>query len=214
MDWTNYKEKALERITKRYRDSGGKGKVLVKAGPMGAPELAKEPKPGDPFEILCYATRETVDLEREVVVASGGDVTSYFTKNRTLFVDHEYDVMKAVGKCRSLKLTPIGWLCRSALIQNHENKYRNQVQALAEAGNIGHSIGMEILDYSAPTMDERKMWPNAEGIIRAWRLLEVSYTAIPMNGDCQTDLSTTAELVKAVVRKVPIVLPKRVVILP
>ena len=193
MKWSEYRAKALESVEKRYRDAGGKNKVLVKAGPLGEPESARAPKDGDPFEILCYATRETVDLEGEVVLASGGDVSSYFAKNRTLFVDHEYDVMRAVGKCRSLKMTPTGWLCRSALIQNMENQYRNQVQALALAGNIGHSIGMEVLDYSGPTKDELKQWPTATGIIRSWRLLEISYTAIPMNGDCQSDLITVPQ---------------------
>jgi hypothetical protein len=187
MNWAEYKAKALERITKRYIDAGGKSMVMLKAATIGAPQDAGAPKVGDPYEITCYATRATVDLEGDVVLPDGGDVTSYFNKNRTLFVDHEYDVMKAVGKCRWLKMTPSGWLCKSALIQNRENKYRNQVESLAESGNIGHSIGMEVLDYSGPTVDERKVWPTATGIIRAWRLLEISYTAIPMNGDCQSD---------------------------
>lgn len=187
MNWDEYKSKALERVTKRYIDAGGKSLVMLKAAPVGVPQDAGETGKGNPFELTCYATRATVDLEGDVVLPEGGDITSYFLKNRTLFVDHEYDVMKAVGKCRWLKMTPSGWLCRSALIQNRENKYRNQVEALASAGNIGHSIGMEVLDYSSPTIDERKTWPAATGIIRLWRLLEISYTAIPMNGDCQSD---------------------------
>lgn len=187
MNWKDYKNKALESLTKRYIDAGGKSLVMLKAAPVGMPQAAGETRTGDPFEITCFATRATVDLEGDVVLPEGGDVTSYFTKNRTLFVDHEYDVMKAVGKCRWLKMTPNGWLCKSALIQNRENKYRNQVEALATDGNIGHSIGMEVLDYSAPTVEERKTWPDALGIIRSWRLLEISYTAIPMNGDCQSD---------------------------
>ena len=98
-------------------------------------------------------------------------------------------------------------------IQNRENKYRNQVQALAESGNIGHSIGMEVLDYSAPTVDERKAWPDAVGIIRAWRLLEISYTAIPMNGDCQSGtMEETADMIRMAQRAVPPKV-KRVVIL-
>ena len=77
---------------------------------------------------------------------------------------------------------------------NPENPYRNQVQALAEAGNIGMSIGFEILDASAPSAEERKAFPNARGIIRAWKLLEVSYTAMPMNQDCQSDLVPMAPI--------------------
>jgi len=193
MNWNDYRAKALESVTRRYRDAGGKNAVVVKAGPIGSPELARTPKAGDPFEILCYATRATVDLEGEVVLPEGGDVTSYFAKNRTLFVDHEYDILSAVGKCRSLKMTPDGWLCRSALVKSTDNPKRNAVQALAEAGNIGHSIGMEVLDVSPPGADERKKYPEARGIIRAWRLLEVSYTAIPMNGDCQSEMMEAGE---------------------
>ena len=62
----------------------------------GVPEQAMPTKAG-PFEILSWATRNTVDMEGEVVMPDGAD-TSYFSKNRTLFVDHEYDIMRAVGK--------------------------------------------------------------------------------------------------------------------
>ena len=178
---------AIERMTKHLTDKGYKaqGRIAIK-NTIGAPEQAMPTKAG-PFEILSWATRNTVDMEGEVVLPEGAD-TSYFSKNRTLFVDHEYDIMRAVGKMRNMKMTPQGWLLRGALVNNPENPYRNQVQALAEAGNIGMSIGFEILDASAPTAEERKAFPNARGIIRAWKLLEVSYTAMPMNQDCQSDL--------------------------
>lgn len=178
---------ATERMTKHLTDKGYKasGKIAIK-NVYGTPEMAMPTKAG-PFEILSWATRNTVDMEGEVVMPDGAD-TSYFSKNRTLFVDHEYDIMKAVGKMRNMKMTPQGWLLRGALVNNPENVYRNQVQALAEAGNIGMSIGFEVLDASAPTAEERKAYPNARGIIRAWKLLEVSYTAMPMNQDCQSDM--------------------------
>jgi len=179
---------AIERMTKHLTDKGYKsaGKIMIKNVGGIAPEHAAATKAG-PFEILSWATRNTVDMEGEVVIPDGAD-TSYFSKNRTLFVDHEYDIMKAVGKMRNMKMTPQGWLLRGALVNNPENPYRNQVQSLAEAGNIGMSIGFEVLDASAPNEQERKAYPNARGIIRAWKLLEVSYTAMPMNQDCQSDL--------------------------
>jgi Caudovirus prohead serine protease len=184
---------AAERITKSLRDRGYKaeGKIAVKTlEPMSPTQVSAVE--GQPFEITSWATRNTVDMEGEVVVPEGGDVATYFAKNRNLFVDHEYDIMKAVAKARWLKMTPGGWLVRGALINNPENPYRNQVQALAEAGNIGMSIGFEILDSSAPTNEERKSYAGASNLIRAWKLLEVSYTAMPMNGDCQSDMIPAA----------------------
>ncbi len=106
----------------------------------------------------------------------------------------------AVAKARWLKMTPGGWLVRGALINNLDNPYRNQVQALAESGNIGMSIGFEIMDSSAPTNEERKSYAGASNMIRAWKLLEVSYTAMPMNGDCQSDMVPVVEEPKSMRR--------------
>lgn len=202
MNRIDFNREAAERITKSLRDRGYKaeGKIAVKTLEPSAPTQVGAPAEGQPFEITSWATRNTIDMEGEVVLPEGGDVASYFAKNRNLFVDHEYDIMKAVAKARWLKMTPGGWLVRGALINNRENPYRNQVQALAESGNIGMSIGFEILDSSAPTGEERKSYAGASNLIRAWKLLEVSYTALPMNGDCQSDMVPAVEEPKSMRR--------------
>jgi phage head maturation protease len=129
-------------------------------------------------------------------------VTDYFGKNWNLFVDHRYDTMSCVAKCRSLKLQDgRGWLCRGALIRNPENPMIQAVRALALAGALGMSIGFEALDYGPPTADEKKAYKGAVSIVRAWRLLEVSYTPMPMNVECQT-LEHTIDETKAATARV------------
>ena len=195
MNINEFNQAAAERVIKSLRDRGAEvsGRVIVKTLTGMKPENSGQLHEGQPYEITSWATKSNVDMEGEVVLPNGGDVTSYFSKNRTLFVDHEYDIMKAVGKCRWLKMTPKGWLIKSALINNLDNPYRKQVQALADSGNIGMSVGMEIVDSGPPMVDERKSYGNARNIIRKWKLLEVSYTAMPMNGDCQSDLVQESE---------------------
>jgi hypothetical protein len=47
------------------------------------------------------------------------------------------------------------------------------------------SIGFEALDWGAPNTTEKAAYPGAESIVRSCRVLEVSYTAMPMNVTCR-----------------------------
>ena len=133
------------------------------------------------LEVVCYANTSAVDLEREVVVPTGLDVRSYLTTNKNLFVDHRYDVLSAVAVCRSMTLDPGGWLCRGAFHDDMANPYVKACVALAKAGTLAMSVGFEALDWGPPTDAEAKAYPGVEGVVRKARVLEVSYTAMPMN---------------------------------
>jgi hypothetical protein len=178
---------AFERLARKHYRAFKSGRLFMKAtADMGGFVV---PTPDDkPVQIRAYATRPTVDLEGDVVLPRGMNA-EYFKQNRTLFVDHEYNAMSAVGKLRNMIVDTSGVIVESVLVNNPGNPLRNQIEALARAGNIGQSIGFEAVDYGPPTPDEQKAFPDARMIHRQWRLLEVSYTAFPMNGACQSDFT-------------------------
>jgi hypothetical protein len=140
---------------------------------------------GRPLEIVAYANTSAVDLEREVVVPDGGDVRSYLTMNGNLFVDHQYDMEHVVAKCTRMALDPGGWLCTGQFFRGFETEYTRACVALAMAGTLAMSIGFEALDWGDPSAEEKRLYPGIESIVRRWKALEVSYTALPMNVTCR-----------------------------
>lgn len=140
---------------------------------------------GQPLEVVCYASTAAVDLEYEVVLPSGCDMQSYLGVNRNLFVDHMYDVCSAVATVRSMALTPSGWLCHGVFHDDLQNPYVRACVALAKAGTLAMSIGFEAIEWGPPTEAERAAYPGIESIVRRCKVLEVSYTAMPMNVTCR-----------------------------
>lgn len=171
--------------------------IGIKAGLWGGgTKTGVKQATGGPLEVVCYANTAAVDLEREVVVPSGLDVRSYLTMNKNLFVDHRYDVLSAVAVCRSMTLDPSGWLCRGVFHEDMSNPYVKACVALAKAGTLAMSVGFEALDWGAPTVEEAKAYPGVESVVRKARVLEVSYTAMPMNVTCRqvaTNMDTANE---------------------
>ena len=166
------------------------------------------PSKGQPFQIEGYATTDAVDLEREVILPDGIDIVSYFQTNRSMFVDHDYDILSCVGKCRNLKITPKGIICTSILLSAMGNPKRDWVQALASEYQVGHSVVVERISKGAPTAEEAKKYPGARLVTRTSRLIEISYTAIPMNGECQA-MGVAVEAMKALHSPVK---PKRTIV--
>lgn len=175
--------------------------IGVVAAPWGAHRKSvirkADPANGRPLEIVSYANTAAVDLEREVVVPEGGDVRSYLTANGNLFVDHRYDMEHVVAKCIRMALDSKGWLCTGQFFKGFETEYTRACVALAMAGTLAMSIGFEALDYGDPSKDEQRLYPGVESIVRRWKALEVSYTAMPMNVTCRqvtTNLAASGEV--------------------
>ena len=175
--------------------------IGVVAAPWGAHRKSiirkADPANGRPLEIVSYANTAAVDLEREVVVPEGGDVISYLTKNANLFVDHQYDALHVVAVCSRMALDPKGWLCTGQFFKGYETEYTRACVALAMAGTLAMSIGFEALDWGDPSKDEQRLYPGVESIVRRWKALEVSYTAMPMNVTCRqvtTNLAASGEV--------------------
>lgn len=198
-------EAMIERIRMRARAfksmDNPANAIGVVSAPWGAHRKAgikaADPANGKPVEITCYANTAAVDSQREVVLPAGGDVRSYLTVNANLFVDHRYDMEHVVAKCIRMALDPGGWLCTGQFLKGFETEYTKACIALARAGTLAMSIGFESIESGAPTADERLAYHGVEYMIRRWKALEVSYTAIPVNVTCRlvaTNLEAAAEL--------------------
>lgn len=137
-----------------------------------------------PVEIVTWATMESVDLEGEVVVASGLDTAAYLKNSRRIYADHEYGLTSAVAHCRSLSMKGDGWVCRGQML-NIDTEVSRAVLALANAEALGMSIGMQRKDSGAPSAAEAARYGSAtKRVTRKSVLLELSYTAFPMNPSC------------------------------
>jgi hypothetical protein len=156
------------------------------------------------MEIECLATTEGVDLDKEVVAAGGGDL-SYINANKKVFADHEYGLASTTGILRWIRPVPAegkraaGWKMRVRLLTN--SPHYGLVSELATLDTIGASIGLEAVDVGPPTEEERIKYPNATSIIRKWRALEVSFTSMPMNVECQSTRVYMSEATKSARRR-------------
>jgi hypothetical protein len=152
------------------------------------------------INIVGWATTDAVDSVGDVVLPEGLDWKTYFLRNGgQMFVDHQYTVTDRVGWARdTMKLakTPAGgrgWLIRGEVRIDEMNPKARAVIAGAEDGGIGLSIAFEATDYSQPTPEEKTLYPNAKAIVRKGRVIEVSYTFMPCNVECQTQAVTMDE---------------------
>jgi len=144
------------------------------------------------YEIVAFATTDGVDSVGDVVVQSGIDWDSYFKRNGSnVFVDHSYSITDRVGRVRNMKLvnTPTGgkgWLVRTGIPMSRQNPKAEAVLAAAEDGSVGMSIAFEAGDYGPPTADEKIAYPTARSIIRTCKVIEISFTCMPCNVECQS----------------------------
>jgi len=144
-----------------------------------------EKSAGGPMEIVSMATTDDLDLEGERVMPDGAD-WSYFQANGNVFLDHCYSSTMAVARLRSLKRVGNGWLCRAALNNDPDNESVRAVQVLAEAGGLAMSIGYEVKEAGPATPEEAAKYGGDAWIVRSWRGIEVSYTAMPCNVSART----------------------------
>ena len=117
----------------------------------------------------------------------------------------------------SLKKIPIGNFDRPVVLRTAADvgqvvRAQRQAQGLRQTdlagiGNTGNRLIVDI-EKGKPTAEESKRYPGATLITRRSKLIEISYTGIPMNGECQA-FGTFAEASKAVQSTVK---PKRTIV--
>lgn len=139
-------------------------------------------------DIVGIATNDTVDSSNEVVLPEGADL-SYINSYKNLYADHYYGISAIIGVLRSLK--PYkggnikGWEFRAALHKGMSYGVAEDLMIVLEnGGDVGASIGFDALEYSSPNAKELEAYPGAECIIRRWKWIELSLTAMPCNMTC------------------------------
>lgn len=187
----------------------GKGKDGVVAVVRARPTAVKAVPEENLVQIV--ATTERIDVDAEVVVATGflasakwiaqnapksgllpSATDSYFLENKSVFLDHQYDMDNFIGKCR--RVTPIsvggratGWYASVRL--NKDHRHAATVMDLAADGLIGSSIGFQRIEGGKPTAEEVKRYSRdgrePELVARTWEWIELSFTGMPANVDAQ-----------------------------
>lgn len=138
--------------------------------------------------LTVVATTDDLDDDREVVIPGGAD-TSYFFRNRKIFVDHRLHTEYCVGHLHSANLKANGWVCRIRMFKLPGNPLADDILTIAREAGIGVSIGFVPTDMGAPTHEELAKYGKAvepRKVIRAWRWIELSIAAAPCNVSCQS----------------------------
>jgi hypothetical protein len=180
----------IDCIKARNAAASIKGPVGVVGGFIEEVESDSEER-----DIWGIATTNAVDESEEVVLPEGAD-TGYIDKTRILYVDHRYDMGSVLGKIRVLKPmiangVHTGWDFRAKILTKANPAFGESVfDTIQEMGTIGVSIGFDALDWGSPTPEESKRFPMARSIVRKWRFLEISLTAMPCNVTCYAQAVT------------------------
>jgi hypothetical protein len=142
--------------------------------------------------VQFVAMTEAVDMDDDVVLAGGVDRDSYFFTNKSVFVDHAYDLSNLIGKARRIIPRPSldgvkQWDVHVRLLKDHPHSA--SILELAEEGLIGSSIGFAAKEFGPPSEKELAAYTSGpkspRRIVRSWEWLEQSITAIPANVEAQ-----------------------------
>lgn len=142
--------------------------------------------------VSFVATTEDLDVDDEVVIAGGVDPKSYFFTNKSVFIDHQYDIANFIGNARRVlprpdAKSPTAWVVQVRLHKAHQ--YTPTIMELAADGLIGSSIGFARQEGGRPTADEVKRYSKGGRepamIARRWEWIEQSITAMPANVSAQ-----------------------------
>jgi len=143
-------------------------------------------------DVEVVMTTVDVDLDSEVVLPSGVDL-SYFNhvSQRKVFVDHEYDMGSNVGAARFVNpfpnaQNPIGLKARIHIYRKLKDPRCDDLMERIRQAGMGLSVGFIPVLVDEPTREEVLMYPGASSVVRKWKMLEVSFTAMPCNVKCQT----------------------------
>ena len=146
---------------------------------------------GTDRDIIGIATTDDVDESSEVVLPEGADLT-YINATRTLYADHSYGISQVVGSIRYVRpaANGKGWEFRAGLFHSMRSPLADDCYTIIkQGGQLGVSIGFEATEWGDLELDEAKAYPMARSIVRKWRWVELSLTAMPCNVSCRAILA-------------------------
>ncbi len=136
---------------------------------------------------------DAIDMEGEVVLPSGLDLSYFPNRVKAVYLNHNYDELP-VAKCRKMVLNDRGqWFCQTVI---KRGGLGDDLLALMEDGTInGLSIGFMATLTTAPKPEETK-YASAKAVVRQAKLLEYSIVSMPCNPDALIE-----HVVKGVIRR-------------
>lgn len=178
----------------RVRDFAHKeyGRRPESVGIVSGKSLTTYRKAGTDRLVTAIINTADTDLDDEVVLPSGGRWKDYMDRNKSVFVDHQYDLPSRVATNRHMNGDEASVRATANLLPD-DNALAKAVRILLENGGVGTSIGFEALDRSRPTPEEQQRYPRAKSIVRSWNMIEWSFTAMPCNVACQATSFTSAD---------------------
>lgn len=139
---------------------------------------------GNDRDVIVVATTDDIDLDNEVVLPGGADL-SYFQKNGEILIDHNSGVQHNCGVMRPGFPRKIvsggehrGWEVRFRV---DKGDLGDMVLEKFRTREYGVSIGFDPINYGPPTEEEAKKYPGARTIVRSWKWIELSVTPVPCN---------------------------------
>lgn len=141
-------------------------------------------------DLVVTANTDMVDLDDEIVVPNGGDI-SHYKANGANFLDHNYSFESHVGTLRTINPDTKGmdqrsWINRSFIFSGLKNPMADDLWRVSQIAGIGSSIGYEELEGSPPSKSDPVRYQKAGWITRKWRMIELSFTAMPCNVGCRS----------------------------
>lgn len=137
-----------------------------------------------------FASTETVDSDREVLLADGLNFDT-LRRLKTIYCDHEYGVRSSVGTLRHITREKHwsggGWRIKVRMLPAEVCDIAPIIEALARQGAMGFSVGYVAHDHGPPTAEESKRYAKARSIVRKAEVFEVSFTSMPCNMACAAD---------------------------
>ena len=184
----------IERVKRVVRLKDRFGKEMPDGAVFAVVRNRVQQVKADPGErmVSFVATTEDVDVDDEVIVAAGAKADSYFFRNKSVFIDHQYDMDHFVGNARRITPlpnagSPTAWRVQVRLHKGHP--HTPSILELAGDGLIGSSIGFSRLEGGKPTAEEVKRYTKdgrkPATISRVWEWIEQSIVAMPANVNAQ-----------------------------
>lgn len=185
----------LERVAARVGGDADeiKSRTMVFGTSPAAASLSIK-SAGGTEEVEGIATTDDVDMDGEVILQDGIDWSLMEGRGayKTLYVDHMWSAATAIAKFRFAKRVSMpggktATIIRAAFLPDEYSEHVRQVKQLVRSGMCGLSITTLYAkkDYRPPAK-ENERYQGARGIITKSRVVEVSFTSMPVNVACST----------------------------
>lgn len=140
-------------------------------------------------------TTDSPDLDDEVVVPDGLDMSYFPGRVKAVYLNHNYSDLP-VATCRRLVKADRGMYCSTFITKRGIGD--DLLTAIEEEAVRGFSIGFKVLEATSPSPEEQRRYGAAvDTVIRRAKLLEYSIVSMPANPDALMSLVGKSKIRRA-----------------